>query len=94
MDTPTVNSAVASSGRPVLAPHVRLRVDPTRNHHVLLSPENQTLQPGLAVLQGAYSTHYAIVMAGAVIASVPVLILFTLAQRQIVESVAASGLKG
>ncbi|HEY8318629.1 MAG TPA: carbohydrate ABC transporter permease [Amnibacterium sp.] len=62
--------------------------------YVLLSPENQTLQPGLAVLQGAYSTHYAIVMAGAVIASVPVLILFSLAQRQIVESVAASGLKG
>jgi pyrroloquinoline quinone biosynthesis protein D len=39
MDTPTVKSAVASSGRPVLAPHVRLRVDPIRNHHVLLSPE-------------------------------------------------------
>jgi len=62
--------------------------------YVLLSPEHQTLQPGLAVLQGAYSTHYAIVMAGAVVASVPVLILFTLAQRHIVESVAASGLKG
>jgi multiple sugar transport system permease protein len=62
--------------------------------YVLLSPENQTLQPGLAVLQGAYSTHFAIVMAGAVIASVPVMILFTLAQRHIVESVAASGLKG
>ena len=39
MDTPTVNSGMASSSRPVLAPHVRLRVDPTRNHHVLLSPE-------------------------------------------------------
>lgn len=62
--------------------------------YVLLSPEHQTLQPGLAVLQGAYSTHYGIVMAGAVVASVPVLILFTLAQRHIVESVAASGLKG
>jgi multiple sugar transport system permease protein len=62
--------------------------------YVLLSPAHQTLQPGLAVLQGAYSTHYAIVMAGAVVASVPVLILFTLAQRQLVESVAASGLKG
>ena len=62
--------------------------------YVLLSPENETLQPGLAVLQGAYSTHFAIVMAGAVIASVPVMILFTLAQRHIVESVAASGLKG
>jgi multiple sugar transport system permease protein len=62
--------------------------------YVLLSPENQTLQPGLAVLQGAYSTHFGIVMAGAVIASVPVMILFALAQRHIVESVAASGLKG
>ena len=43
MDIPTVNSAVARqslmSGRPVLAPHVRLRVDPTRDRHVMLSPE-------------------------------------------------------
>lgn len=62
--------------------------------YVLLSPERLTLQPGLAVLSGAYSTHYAIVMAGAVIASVPVVILFLLAQRQIVESVASSGVKG
>jgi multiple sugar transport system permease protein len=62
--------------------------------YVLLSPENLTLQPGLSVLQGTYSTHFGIVMAGAVIASVPVLILFTLAQKQIVESVAASGVKG
>ena len=62
--------------------------------YVLLSPENLTLQPGLSQLQGAYSTHYAIVMAGAVIASVPVLILFFFAQKQIVESVATSGVKG
>jgi multiple sugar transport system permease protein len=33
-------------------------------------------------------------MAGAVIASVPVLILFGIAQRQIVESVASSAVKG
>ena len=62
--------------------------------YVLLSPEKLTLQPGLSVLQGAYSTHFGIVMAGAVIASIPVLIIFTLAQRQIVESVASSGVKG
>jgi multiple sugar transport system permease protein len=62
--------------------------------YVLLSPEHQTLQPGLAVLSGAYSTHYGIVMAGAVIASVPVLILFAAAQKQIVESVATSGIRG
>jgi multiple sugar transport system permease protein len=62
--------------------------------YVLLSPEHETLQPGLAVLQGAYATHFSIVMAGAIIASIPVLILFTIAQRQIVESVASSGVKG
>lgn len=62
--------------------------------YVLLSPENLTLQPGLSQLQGAYSTHYAIVMAGAIVASVPVLILFFFAQKQIVESVATSGVKG
>ena len=62
--------------------------------YVLLSPENLTLQPGLSQLQGAYSTHFSIVMAGAVIASVPVLVLFSMAQKQIVESVASSGVKG
>jgi multiple sugar transport system permease protein len=62
--------------------------------YVLLSPERLTLQPGLSQLQGAYSTHFSIVMAGAVIASVPVLILFGIAQRQIVESVASSAVKG
>ncbi|MDQ1598512.1 MAG: multiple sugar transport system permease protein, partial [Microbacteriaceae bacterium] len=41
--------------------------------YVLLTPEHQTLQPGLAVLQGAYATHFGILMAGAIIASVPVL---------------------
>ncbi len=62
--------------------------------YVLLSPENLTLQPGLSILQGAYSTHFGIVMAGAVVAAVPVLILFSFAQRQIVESVTSSGVKG
>lgn len=62
--------------------------------YVLLSPQNLTLQPGLSVLSGAYSTHFGIVMAGAVIAAIPVLILFTLAQRHIVDSVASAGVKG
>lgn len=62
--------------------------------YVLLSPENMTLQPGLSMLQGAYRTHFAIVMAGAVIASIPVLVLFGFAQRQIVESVAGAAIKG
>ena len=62
--------------------------------YVLLSPESLTLQPGLAILQGAYNTNYAVIMAGGVVASIPVLILFAFAQRYIIEGVSRSGLKG
>ncbi|MDQ2848305.1 MAG: carbohydrate ABC transporter permease [Actinomycetota bacterium] len=62
--------------------------------YVLFSPSKLTLPAGLSTLQGAATTNYPIIMAGAVIASVPVLILFVLAQRQVVESVARSGIKG
>ncbi len=62
--------------------------------YVLLSSDTYTLQPGLSVLQGAETTHYAVVMAGAVFAAVPVLILFSIAQRHVVDSVASAGLKG
>ena len=62
--------------------------------YVLLSPKSLTLQPGLAILQGAYNTNYTVIMAGGVIASIPVLILFAFAQRYIIEGVSRSGLKG
>ncbi|MDQ6659096.1 MAG: carbohydrate ABC transporter permease [Actinomycetota bacterium] len=62
--------------------------------YVLFSPSKLTLPAGLSTLQGAATTNYPIIMAGAVVASVPVLILFVMAQRQIVESVARSGIKG
>ncbi|WBB66274.1 carbohydrate ABC transporter permease [Micromonospora sp. WMMD812] len=61
---------------------------------VLFSPEKLTLPPGLGLLQGAYVTDYPVIMAGAVLASVPVLILFVLAQRHIIQGVSRSGLKG
>jgi len=62
--------------------------------YVLFSPSNLTLPAGLSTLQGAATTNYSLIMSGAVIASVPALILFVLAQRQLVESVARSGIKG
>ncbi|MEV4200291.1 carbohydrate ABC transporter permease [Micromonospora globbae] len=61
---------------------------------VLFSPEQLTLPPGLGLLQGSYVTDYPVIMAGAVLASVPVLILFVLAQRHIIQGVSRSGLKG
>jgi multiple sugar transport system permease protein len=62
--------------------------------YVLFSPENQTLQAGLSTLQSANSVRYDLLMAGAVVASVPVLLLFALAQRFVIEGVSRSGLKG
>jgi multiple sugar transport system permease protein len=61
---------------------------------VLFSPEQLTLPPGLGLLQGEYVTDYPVIMAGAVLASVPVLILYVLAQRHIIQGVSRSGLKG
>lgn len=54
----------------------------------------QTLQPGLRTLQGAYTSEYGLMMAGAVIVALPVLILYIFLQRFIVQSVATTGLKG
>lgn len=62
--------------------------------YVLFNPERLTLPAGLATLQNTYSTDYAVVMAGAVIASVPVLLVFMFAQRFVIEGVAGSALKG
>ena len=45
---------------------------------MLLSPESLTLQPGLAILQGAYNTNYTVIMAGGVLASIPVLIIYVI----------------
>ena len=62
--------------------------------YVLFSPERLTLQPGLSTLNGAFATDYATIMAGGVIASIPVLILFAVSQRFVIEGVARSGVKG
>lgn len=61
---------------------------------VLKQSDLLTLPPGLRTLQGAYTSEYGQMMAGAVITSIPVLILYLLLQRYIVESVQTTGLKG
>jgi multiple sugar transport system permease protein len=62
--------------------------------YVLFSPEQQTLPPGLSTLQTANAVRYDLLMAGAVVASIPVLALFVGAQRFIIEGVSRSGVKG
>jgi multiple sugar transport system permease protein len=62
--------------------------------YVLFSPDNQTLPAGLSTLQTANAVRYDLLMAGAVVASVPVLAIYLGAQRFIIEGVSRSGLKG
>lgn len=62
--------------------------------YVLFNDSRLTLPVGLSKLQGAYTIDYPVIMAGAVIASVPVLLLYTFVQRYVIDGVASSGVKG
>ena len=53
-----------------------------------------TLPPGLRNFQGQYSAKYGLLMAGAVLAAVPMIIVYIFAQRFIIQSVTSSGIKG
>lgn len=58
------------------------------------SMEKMTLGPALSTLQGQYTTEYPMQMAGAVLAVVPLIVIFFLFQKQFIEGVAQSGIKG
>lgn len=58
------------------------------------SMEKMTLGPALSILQGQYTTEYPMQMAGAVLAVVPLIVIFFLFQKQFIEGVAQSGIKG
>ncbi|GHO60257.1 carbohydrate ABC transporter permease [Ktedonobacter robiniae] len=53
-----------------------------------------TLPVGLATVQTSYGVRYAQIMASAVAGGLPVLIVFLFFQRQIIQGVAGTGLKG
>ena len=61
---------------------------------VLSSTKTMTIPVGLASTASGYGAHYAEVMASAVLGALPLLALFVLFQRQIVEGVASTGIKG
>jgi multiple sugar transport system permease protein len=60
---------------------------------ILRAPEIQTLPVALAGLQGQFTTQWDIVMAGSVVSILPMLALYLIAQRYIVQGVANTGLK-
>ena len=53
-----------------------------------------TLPVGLATLQGQYTFDYGKLMAGALVLTVPVLILYSIFQRYIIRSISMTGIKG
>jgi multiple sugar transport system permease protein len=61
---------------------------------VIVCQDNCTLPAGLRLLQRQFTGDPGLVMAGAVVAAIPVLLLYLLLQRYIVQSVASSGIKG
>jgi len=61
---------------------------------VIMCNDNCTLPAGLRLLQRQYTGDPGLVMAGATVAAIPVLILYLILQRYIVQSVASSGIKG
>lgn len=60
----------------------------------LTDQKNQTISIGLAAFQGYYVSEWHYIMAGSVLAMLPVLIVFFFAQRLFIEGAVISGLKG
>lgn len=61
---------------------------------VLSDPEKYTLTVGMQYLQSNFGTNPRVVAAGTVIALVPIIILFALAQKQFFKGVQEGGVKG
>jgi multiple sugar transport system permease protein len=61
---------------------------------VLTNPDLMTIPVGLASVQGSYGIMYADLMVSALLGGLPLIVLFLLFQRKIVEGIAGTGLKG
>jgi multiple sugar transport system permease protein len=61
---------------------------------VLTNPDLMTIPVGLASAQGTYGIRYADIMAISLLGALPLMLVFLLFQRRIVEGIAGTGLKG
>ena len=50
-----------------------------------------TLSAGLSTLRGQFTTNYPVLMAGSVLAMVPMVILYLVFQKQFIEGIAMTG---
>ncbi|WP_460345357.1 carbohydrate ABC transporter permease [Actinoallomurus acanthiterrae] len=57
-------------------------------------PGKMTLSAGLATLQGEHYTDYSMLMAGSILATIPMIIAFIFLQRHFIRGIAFTGSKG
>ncbi|TMM36137.1 MAG: carbohydrate ABC transporter permease [Actinobacteria bacterium] len=60
---------------------------------LVLTPQNPTVQVALSSLAGGYVTDYPLVLAGALVGIVPILIVFAVLGRQILDGIMQGALK-
>jgi multiple sugar transport system permease protein len=58
------------------------------------APDKMTLSAGLATLRGQYDTPITVLLAGSVLATAPVILLFLTLQRHFIQGIALTGTKG
>jgi multiple sugar transport system permease protein len=61
---------------------------------IVTNTDMMTIPVGLATVQSSYGLRYADIMASAVLGGLPLIIVFLFFQRQIVQGIASTGLKG
>jgi cellobiose transport system permease protein len=61
---------------------------------IALPSENPTVQVALNQLQSGFFKDYSLVLTGAVLATVPLLVLFVVAGRQLVSGIMQGAVKG
>lgn len=61
---------------------------------IVLDPQNPTLPVALQLLQAAHFVDYSVVLAGAVLSTLPLLLLFAAAGRQLVSGIMQGAIKG
>ncbi|MCU1432779.1 MAG: binding-protein-dependent transport system inner rane component [Actinotalea sp.] len=61
---------------------------------IVLGSKNPTLPVALQLLQASYFKDYALIMAGVVVATVPLILLFIFAGKQLVSGIMAGAVKG
>jgi cellobiose transport system permease protein len=61
---------------------------------VVMTPQNPTVQVALSTLAGGYIADYSLVLTGAVVATLPMLVVFAVMGRQILDGIMQGAVKG